>query len=59
MSVSKKQQVKNSSPGLSGKNSAPARKPAGTRVGVMADWRGAAKGSGEKSHVGSTVRDGR
>ena len=51
--------AKNSSKGLRQRKSVPARKPAGTRVGVMADWRGAAKGSGEKSRLGRTVRDGR
>ena len=51
--------AKNSSKGLRRRTSVPARKPAGTRVGVMADWRGAAKGSGEKSQLGKTVRDGR
>jgi hypothetical protein len=35
-------------------------KMAGTRVGVMADWRAAgAKRSGEKSEPGKRLRDGR
>lgn len=59
MSVSKNQQVKNSSQGMHKRTSVSARKPAGMRVGVMADWRGATKGGGEKSPSGSTVRDGR
>ncbi len=35
-------------------------KMAGTRVGVMVDWRGAGgKGTGERSGLGKGLRDGR
>ncbi len=64
MPANKKPQVmKSSSTESQGRTASATRKygkMAGTRVGVMADWReGSAKASGEKAEHGKRLRDGR
>ena len=58
-----KQTLENSSKGSKAVAVVAARKPgkmAGTRMGVLDDWReGGAKGTGEKSGLGKRLRDGR
>lgn len=59
----KEQVLEDSSKRLTGPTAKAARKPgksAGTRMGVLDDWReGGAKGSGENSALGKRLRDGR
>lgn len=59
----KQQVLENSSKGSHARVANVAQKPgktAGTRVGVLDDWRaGGAKGAGKKSALGKQLRDGR
>ena len=63
MPASRKQEMKSSSTESFGQTSGAARKygkKAGTRVGVMSDWReGDAKVSCDKAETGKRLRDGR
>ena len=59
----KEQVLEDSLKGLTGPAAKAARKPgkaAGTRMGVLDDWReGGDKGPGENSQLGNRLRDGR
>ena len=59
----KQQVLEQSLKGSKGPTATTARKPgkmAGTRMGVLDDWReGGAKGTGENSGLGKRLRDGR